>query len=336
MGSFRNAKMGSDDPAKKFLIKIPDDKPILLKITLPDYLDQWQEVWPTVVGHDGNLNMRRFVLNEDKSNIASLIQFKKDNNIEDMFSSISNENEKKRLINNWKPNDQNAVIVNVGTERTVVKDGKKKRVIDWSPEANIWQFGYTILTKIKTIDNNPAYIEKVEEQVGDKIKMCDPSKKDEGYFVHEVYALRVTKMKKGGKIDYSIDLDKLVGMRSRDKTANLDEVLKALEEHIKPATEVAVDEFIESINGNSSSGEEAASVDDDDEPAAAPAKTSKKPAVEEEELEIEEGGKEKESEDEVIEEDSDKKDELDDSVIDEIVLEEEEETKPPAKKTGKK
>ena len=336
MGSFRSAKMGNDDPAKKFLIKIPEDKPVLLKITLPDYLDQWQEVWPTAVGNDGNLIMRRFVVNEDKSNIASILQFKKDNDLGNMFSSISNENEKKRLINNWKPNDQNAVIVNVGTERMVVKDGKKKRIIDWSPEANIWQFGYTILTKIKTINNNPAYIEKVEEQVGDRIKMCDPIKKDEGFFVHEVYALRVTKMKKGGKIDYSIDIDKLVGMRSKDKTTNLDEVLKALGEHIKPSTEASVDEFIESINGNSSSaGEEAPAVDDEDEPAASPAKSGKKAEVEEE-LEIDEGGKEKESDDEVIEEDS-KKDELDDSVIDEIVLEEEEEApKPAGKKTGKK
>jgi hypothetical protein len=236
MGGFRDAKIG--DRASKYILKMEVGKTYLIKI-VEDVLHQWTEMWPVFVNAGGNKIKRRFVASEDSSNIASLLQFKKDHDIRKMLPEDE--------LNNWNPSNQNAVLVIVGTEQTVKQNGKVVRKIMWDKKAQIWVFGYTILRQLDGLNHNPELIERADaalEKAASKIRMAtDPDDtSDGGYLVTDVYAIRITKTKKGKKIDYDTQADKLTG-KMKD-IEGLEVVSKELTEHTKPSPIAQVEAFL--------------------------------------------------------------------------------------------
>ena len=298
MARFRDVNVGSD-PAAKHILKFESGKDYVIKIVKDD-VRQWNEVWPCYIGSDGNKVLRRFVCSEDNSNVASLVAFKKSNDIGKLLNGVQ------RDIDNWNTKTSFACLAIVGVEQKV-KDpetGKIKNKIMWDKTCKIYQFGISVFRKLEALNHNPTLIERAEEK---GLNMCDPDDSaSEGSMCTDVYAIRVNKATKGKKTEYNVQADKLVG--SVKGVENIDTVMKDLEVHIKAATEVDVDAFISSIGGKHS-GEEAES--EDEEVEEKPAKKSKKPADDEEvediDVDDEEGEKpakkaKKPAEDEEVEE----------------------------------
>ena len=297
MGGFRDTQIGSK--MDQYQIKLAQDQPVIIKI-VKDEIFKWNEVWPTFFGNDGNRITRRFVYNEDGSNMAAIAKFRKENDIKKLL------NNDERQINNWNSKIQFAVPVIVGTEQKVKDEetGKLKRKIVWDFSAKVYKFGIKVFRKLQAINHNPTTIERAEAV--NKFKMADPDDpSSEGYNCTDVFALRITKLQKGKQIDYDVQADKLVGIISAKKIENLDEAMKELNLYVKPSTEEEIEGFLNSITGNSDSKEVEAEEDSDTEKEESDEKPLKKSVKKEEDDETdEEPAKKLKKDDEEIDIDS--------------------------------
>ena len=263
MGRFRDAKTVD---ASRFILKFEDNKSYVLKVIEPDYIEQWSEVWPTFPMESGR-TMRRFVADSDFKNVRSVLDYRKSTDLDSLFkkAGVTDENNRKRMVNNWKCNRLNAMIVIIGIEQKV-KNAEDKFVnkIVWDKEAKIWSFSSSTLTKITAINHNPDNIERAEKAGKEKLTMCNPDDSEtSGYFCHDIYALRVTKMKIGVKRDYVIETGKLIGIMSKKDIVNIKMVKDSLLDHIKPTAISEVEEFLnDNIGASGSSKNEAEYVEE--------------------------------------------------------------------------
>lgn len=247
MPKFRDLK---DSEGLKNQLRFENDKTYILRLP-EDNVEEWWEVWPTFPTGDGFVK-RRFVSNsgQDSSNLKPVSTFKKDVGVPDGLD--------KRDQNNWKNTHRYATVVLVGTEVVVKKDGKKIRKIKWDAEApKVWVFGREVFGQMKGINNNTDLIDRAEEKNLDMSELnCT-----------DVYALRVTRTKKGSQafeVDYDVQAGKLVG-KIKEGVIDLDAINAELKSYIKPSTEAEIDDFLSEnsgVGGGSSSGEEAESTEE--------------------------------------------------------------------------
>ncbi len=260
---FRDAKVPNE--GLKSQIKFDAEKTYHLKI-MNDTFEQWSECWPVFPTAEGTAR-RRFVGNSDCSNLAAIIDFKANNGVP---VGLEEQDQK-----NWKIKTNQATIVAVGTETSIVVTadmvkrqpalkkflGQKQRKIQWDKEnPKIMIFGVEILRQLKSINQDPDNIDQLVA-------------KDVDTNVHlptDAFAIKLVKTKKGGgnqMVSYTVTVGKFVGIWDDAENPAYQATLEELKGHMAPTDAQDVEAFISENSGGSSTGGEAPAVEDDDIPA---------------------------------------------------------------------
>jgi hypothetical protein len=264
-------------------VKFENDKTYFMRL-VDGIFEDWQECWPNFITPDGR-DTRRFVSDEDGSNLAAIVNYKKQVGLPEKLS--------KQDRANWNPSFKLATIVLMGTEIQVADPTTRKpvRKIQWDAlNPRIWVFGIDIQRQLAILNNNTDLIDAAIEK---KLPMGDGENE---LLVTDVYAIRLTRTKKGGQsfeVKYDIQAGKLYGKIPANKV-NIAAIQKELADHITPSKESDVENYIAQMSdgGTGSTGTEPEATEevqgeDIDLPAPAPAKSAKaKPAPAVDDLEL--------------------------------------------------